>query len=179
MKAVIFNGSMNNNLESVGKRLSDYIEHQLQLSEVDVDIFTMSTAGIPLLNIQDMKDPPDSVLAMCDSFQKADLHFWLAPLYHGSIPGLMKNCLDWLEIRSNTSSPYLTGKTVGMICWADGAKAVNGINTMTTIAHALRAWALPYNVPISTRMLNQAGRNGISEYYQQKLNLLIDLGLSR
>ncbi len=85
---------------------------------------------------------------MAQMFTSADLHIWLAPLYHGSIPGVMKNCLDWLEVTANRYEPYLTDKTVGLICWADGLQAMQGINAMDAIAKSLRAWPLPFSVPI-------------------------------
>ena len=50
---------------------------------------------------------------MTETFRSADLHIWLTPLYHGSMTGIMKNCLDWLEISAKETTPYLTGKVVG------------------------------------------------------------------
>ncbi|MBB2949449.1 hypothetical protein FHR29_000181 [Sphingobacterium sp. JUb56] len=38
---------------------------------------------------------------------------------------------------------------MGLVCWADGVQAMQGINTMDAIAKSLRAWPLPYSVPIS------------------------------
>lgn len=60
----------------------------------------------------------------------------------------MKNCLDWLEVTANRYEPYLTDKTVGLVCWADGLQAMQGINAMDVIAKSLRAWPLPFSVPI-------------------------------
>jgi hypothetical protein len=52
----------------------------------------------------------------------------------------MKNCLDWLEVTANRYEPYLTDKTIGLVCWADGLQAMQGINAMDVIAKSLRAW---------------------------------------
>ena len=58
---------------------------------------------------------PEPVKAMCDAFCKADVLVWLTPLYHGSMTGVMKNALDWLEMTSKLSNPYLTGKVVALV----------------------------------------------------------------
>lgn len=94
------------------------------------------------------KEIPSIVKRMTELFLSADLHFWLSPLYHGSIPGTMKNCLDWLEITAKLPKPYLTDKRIGLICWADGSQALNDITTMENIVKSLRAWSIPYTLPI-------------------------------
>lgn len=117
---------------------------------------------------------------MNNLFREADIHFWLAPLYHGSIPGVMKNCLDWLEVSAKKNNPYLTDKTVGLVCWADGVQAMQGINTMDAIAKSLRAWPLPYSVPISKKELFDPNISGeISQTYKDRLNLLINLATTK
>jgi arsenic resistance protein ArsH len=180
MKVVIFNGSMEAGTHSIGKLISGFIEEKLRKQKADVKIFDVGKADIPLLHPAKMRNVPPEVKEMCSVLQDADLHFWLAPLYHGSIPGIMKNCLDWLEITSKSSTPYLTDKIVGMVCWADGSHAINGIHTMNVIAHSLRAWTVPYNVPVSTPFLFESdSREKISNYYQDKLNMLVDLTVSR
>src|SRR5690625_8022460 len=85
---------------------------------------------------------------MTDQFLTADLHFWLSPLYHGSITGGFKYCLDWLEITAHLPRPYLTDKVVGLICWADGSQAMNGISTMANIVKSLLSWLVPNTLPI-------------------------------
>lgn len=180
MQVVVFNGSMETGAHSVGSIISEYIKSKLSARNIEVKIFDEGKSDIPLLHPKKMRDVPHEVEQMCHLMQSADVLFWLAPLYHGSIPGIMKNCLDWLEITSKSNQPYLTDKIVAMVCWADGSHALNGIHTMNTIAHSLRAWALPYNVPVSTPFLYEANKNGeIATYYKDKLNLLIELAVSR
>ncbi len=82
----------------------------------------------------------------------------------------MKNCLDWLEVTANRYEPYLTDKTVGLVCWADGLQAMQGINAMDAIAKSLRAWPLPFSVPIVRSALFDGEQpTEISELYPVSL----------
>ena len=179
MKAIIFNGALERRPRSTSGILSNYFAEQLQETGVPSRIFNLADSGIPLFDTA-ISGIPRSVELMNQLFQEADIHFWLAPLYHGSIPGAMKNCIDWLEISAKRPQPYLSDKTIGMVCWADGVQAMQGINTMDTIAKALRAWPLPYSVPLVRNSLFEAeGSTEISRVYKDKLNLLITLATSR
>ncbi|MFC0878765.1 NADPH-dependent FMN reductase [Saccharicrinis sp. FJH2] len=179
MKAIIFNGAPEKRLESTSGILSGYFAEKLQEIGVENKIFNLTDSGIPLFDTSITKIP-ESVKLMNQMFLDADIHFWLSPLYHGSIPGVMKNCFDWLEVSAKKPLPYLTDKTVGLVCWADGVQAMQGINTMDAIAKALRAWTLPYSVPIIKNFLYEPGRPlEISNTYKDKLDSLIKLATSR
>lgn len=179
MKALIFNGALERRSSSTSGALSDYISKQLEHSYAECKIFNLADSGIPLFDITFTKTPK-GVEMMKNLFLEADVHIWLAPLYHGSIPGVMKNCLDWLEITAKNIRPYLTDKTVGMVCWADGAYAMQGINTMDTIAKSLRAWPLPFGVPISrNELFAKDNPSEISSLYKNKLNLLVNIASTK
>ncbi|WP_246076914.1 hypothetical protein [Pedobacter ureilyticus] len=92
----------------------------------------------------------------------------------------MKNCLDWLELSARETKPYLSDKTIGLICWADGAQAMQGINSMDMIAKSLRAWTIPFSVPIIKSELVDHTRVGeISAKYKAKLDLLVKLAATK
>ena len=179
MKAIIFNGALEKKPGSTSGILSGYLAGKLRESGIQNRVFNLADSGVPLFDITNTTIPRPVEL-MNQMFREADIHFWLAPLYHGSIPGAMKNCLDWLEISAKNPLPYLTDKTVGMVCWADGLQAMQGINTMDAIAKALRAWTLPFSVPIARGALFENGNpTEISSIYKDKLDLLIKLATSR
>lgn len=179
MKAIIFNGSLERRALSTSGLISDYFSEHLKMLGIQADIFTLADSGIPLFDVTLTKTPL-AVERMVQMFTDADLHFWLAPLYHGSIPGVMKNCLDWLEVTSNRYEPYLTDKTVGLICWADGLHAVQGINAMDVIAKSLRAWPLPFSVPIiKSSFLASEDKTKISPLYSAKLDKLISIATTK
>jgi arsenic resistance protein ArsH len=177
MKALIFNGALERRPSSTSGVLSGYIAKKLEQTGVESKVFNLADSGIPLFDIT-LTKTPNGVELMKNLFLEADVHIWLAPLYHGSIPGVMKNCLDWLEITSKNTKPYLTDKTVGMVCWADGAQAMQGINTMDAIVKSLRAWPLPFCVPISRNELF-TGPDEISSIYKNKLDLLVSIASTK
>ncbi|QIY90268.1 NADPH-dependent FMN reductase [Chryseobacterium gallinarum] len=179
MKAIIFNGSSERRAESASGLISGYFVEQLKSLGIQTDIFNLADSGIPLFDMS-LAETPLTVQRMAQRFLDADLHFWLAPLYHGSIPGVMKNCLDWLEITANRYEPYLTDKTVGLVCWAEGLQAMQGINTMDAIAKSLRAWPLPFSVPIiRSSLFHNDNRTMISDFYSEKFDKLISIAATK
>ncbi|MGU3374792.1 NADPH-dependent FMN reductase [Chryseobacterium sp. M5A1_1a] len=179
MKAIIFNGSLERRTESTSGLISRYFAERLEQSGIQTDIFTLADSGIPLFDVTLTKTPL-AVERMTQLFLDADLHFWLAPLYHGSIPGVMKNCIDWLEVTANNYEPYLTDKTVGLICWADGLQAMQGINVMDIIAKSLRAWPLPFSVPIvKSSLFDNDNPRQISSLYSGKFDKLISIATTK
>ncbi|KPE49207.1 NADPH-dependent FMN reductase [Chryseobacterium indologenes] len=179
MKAIIFNGSLERRTESASGRISQFFKERLDKSGIETEIFTLAESGIPLFDVT-LGKTPLAVERMTQLFLEADIHFWLAPLYHGSIPGVMKNCLDWLEVTSGHYQPYLTDKTVGLVCWADGLQAMQGINTMDVIAKSLRAWPLPFSVPvIRAGLYDPEDPAKISSLYSDKFEKLISIATTK
>ena len=173
MKVLIFNGALERRENSASGRISQYLTDQLEPLGIETQVFNIAEGGIPLFDVT-IKETPRSVEVMNLLFRDADVHIWLTPLYHGSMTGAMKNCLDWMQTSANLPNPYLTGKMVGLVCWADGVQAMQGINAMDAVAKALRAWTLPYSVPIQySELYNDAG--DIAESYQQRFNILLQL----
>lgn len=72
-----------------------------------------------------------------------------SPGYHGTVSGMVKNAIDYLEELAGDRRPYLDGRPVGLIVTAFGHQAANsGMTTMRTIAHALRGWPTPFGAAI-------------------------------
>lgn len=179
MKILVFNGSSEIRPNSALGLLIEYINQKLVKIKAEVILFNLSEAGIPLLEMP-FKKKPAAVETMISTFRAADLHIWLSPLYHGSIPGTMKNCLDWIELSSKLDKPYLTDKIVAQICWADGEQAMQGITTMDAVAKVLRAWPLPYCMPIKKSDLYDPSQPGqITLQYRNKLDTLLELAVEK
>ena len=174
MNVLLFNGTYERRSDAISHRITGYLRSALKKKGADVSVFNLSEAGIPIFDVS-TNEVPASVLEMNRIFRQADVHIWLTPLYHGSMTGAMKNCLDWLEVSSKESLPYLTNKVIGMVCWADGGQAMQGINAMDSVAKALRAWALPYCIPAVRRLLIDELSGDFTEDYQKKFNLMIQL----
>lgn len=174
MKVLIFNGAIGVNKNSTAYGLSSYFRRRFEEKGFDVEVLNLSEAEIPFFKME-FQNPPIAAQLMCEKFKQAELQIWLTPLFHGSMTGLMKNCLDWLELTSKDEVPYLTNKIVGLVCWAEGGMAVQGINAMDAVAKALRAWVLPYSVPIVKNELYAAQTFSLTDQYKNKFDRMINL----
>ncbi len=74
-----------------------------------------------------------------------------SPGYHGSVSGLVKNSLDYVEDLRGDTPPYFSGLAVGCIATGAGWQAIVAtLQQLRTIAHALRAWPTPMGAAINT-----------------------------
>lgn len=174
MNILIFNGAPDQFSVSTSRRIVEYLTVKLHEKGFNVEEFHLADADIPFLSL-DLEETPPNVATMCEAFIKADAHIWLSPLYHGGIPGSMKNCLDWLELTSELPKPYLSDKVIGLICWANGIQAMQGINNMDAIAKALRAWVLPYSIPITKRDLYQEDEMTLNVVYLARFDIMVNI----
>jgi FMN reductase len=71
------------------------------------------------------------------------------PGYHGTVSGVVKNALDYIEALAKDARVYLDGRAVGLIATAYGAQAaVTTLMTLRTITHALRGWPTPLGASV-------------------------------
>ena len=88
---------------------------------------------------------------LVEAVRRADGILIAAPGYHGTVSGLVKNALDYLEDLSRDQRPYLDGRAVGLIATAFGDQAtMSTLITMRAIVHALRGWPTPMGATIRT-----------------------------
>ena len=74
-----------------------------------------------------------------------------SPAYHGSISGLVKNALDYIEDMRDDDDCYLDGRVVGCISCAYGPQAAGTtLVALRSIVHALRGWPTPLGVGINS-----------------------------
>jgi FMN reductase len=83
--------------------------------------------------------------------RRADAMVVASPGYHGSISGMIKNALDYVEDTARDPRPYLDGRAVGCIACAYGWQATGStLIALRTIVHALRGWPTPLGVAANT-----------------------------
>ncbi len=74
-----------------------------------------------------------------------------SPGYHGSVSGLIKNALDYLEETARDARCYLNGVPVGLIVTAYGWQATGStMAALRSIVHALRGWPTPFGAAIKS-----------------------------
>jgi FMN reductase len=98
--------------------------------------------------------------AMIEGLRRASGVVVASPGYHGTISGLVKNALDYVEDLAGDKRPYFEGRAVGLIAVAAGWQATGStLATLRTIVHALRGWPTPMAAAVNS-MLPNFGEDG-------------------
>lgn len=82
--------------------------------------------------------------------RRADGVLLSSPGYHGTVSGLVKNAIDYIEETSADDRTYLDGLPIGLIVTAHGWQAVGStLAALRSIVHSLRGWPTPLGVGIN------------------------------
>lgn len=113
----------------------------LDLRELDLPLYEPS---------KPLEEYGENVQNLVEAMRGADALLWSTAAYHGTLAGVTKNALDFAQYLARDERPYLQDRVVGLIATAGGGMAaVNAINAMTNVAHALRGVAAPLSVPVT------------------------------
>ena len=106
-------------------------------------------AALPMYDPEGPRDAGAERLVA--ALRAADGVIIASPGYHGSVSGLVKNALDYVEDLRVDTRPYLSGRAVGCVTTAYGWQAaVTTLQTLRSIAHALRGWPTPLGAAINS-----------------------------
>jgi FMN reductase len=90
---------------------------------------------------------------LIEAVRAADGLIIASPGYHGSISGLVKNAIDYLEETSRDARVYLDGVPVGLVVTAYGWQATGStLAALRSIVHALRGWPTPLGVAVNSAL---------------------------
>jgi FMN reductase len=128
-------------------------------ARAETTLLDLRELDLPMFN-PDAQQPTPAARELIDACHAADGLLWSSPLYQGTISGAFKNALDWLRLLGDREPPFLHDKVVGLISAAGGTQGLQAINTMEFAIRALRAWAVPYVVPVAAAasVFDQEGR---------------------
>ena len=88
---------------------------------------------------------------LVDVLREADGVVLVSPGYHGTVSGLVKNALDYVEDLRADTRPYLDGRAVGCVAMALGWQAaVTTLTALRSIVHALRGWPTPLGAALNS-----------------------------
>jgi len=74
-----------------------------------------------------------------------------SPGYHGTMSGMIKNAIDYIEELRKDEAPYLDGRAVGCIACAYGWQATGTtLVALRTMVHSLRGWPTPLGAAINS-----------------------------
>src|ERR1700756_5748576 len=88
---------------------------QLAPDDATIDVFELD--GIPVFSQDEEKQPPAKVVEFKKQIRAADAILLVTPEYNYSIPGVLKNAIDW------ASRPY------GDSAWTDKPVAIMGASS--------------------------------------------------
>lgn len=96
----------------------------------------------------------EAAVRLAQQLRLADGIIVASPGYHGSVSGLIKNALDYVEDLRDDERAYFDGLAVGCIATGAGWQAiVSTLQQLRTIAHALRGWPTPLGAAINSSVL--------------------------
>jgi FMN reductase len=88
---------------------------------------------------------------LVEALRAADGVVLVSPGYHGTVSGLVKNALDYVEDLRADPRPYLDGRAVGCVAMAQGWQAtVTTLTALRSIVHALRGWPTPLGAALNS-----------------------------
>ncbi len=88
---------------------------------------------------------------LVQTLREADGVVLVSPGYHGTVSGLVKNALDYVEDLRADPRPYLDGRAVGCVAMALGWQAtVTTLTALRSIVHALRGWPTPLGAALNS-----------------------------
>jgi FMN reductase len=111
---------------------------------------------------------------LIEAVRHADGIIIATPAYHGTISGVVKNALDYLEDLARDERPYLDGRAVGLVATAYGHQAaMSTLQTLRAITHSLRGWPTPLGAAIRTHQgLFSANGACLEEHAKAQLELV-------
>jgi FMN reductase len=97
----------------------------------------------------------DNAIELVEALRAADGVVLASPGYHGTISGLIKNALDYVEDLRDDTRPYLDGRAVGCVGIAYGWQAtVTTLQALRSVVHALRGWPTPLGGAVNSAETN-------------------------
>ncbi|MGH4022949.1 MAG: NADPH-dependent FMN reductase [Pseudonocardiaceae bacterium] len=128
---------------------------------------TVAVTGVELvLPFYDPSVPerPEAAVRLVRLVRAADGVVLVSPGYHGTVSGLVKNALDYVEDLRDEPRPYLDGRAVGCVAAAKGWQAaVTTLTALRSIVHALRGWPTPLGAALNSAEVSFDPDGGVSD----------------
>ena len=144
----------------------------LDLRELDLPMYE---PGKPL------EEYGESVERLVEAMRSADAMLWSTAAYHGTLAGVTKNALDFAQFMARDEKPYLQDRVIGLVATAGGGMAaVNAINAMVNVVHALRGVVAPLSVPVtqSWKVFDEEGNihdDGVARRLESLGRLVVEM----
>jgi FMN reductase len=134
---------------SSSERIMRHVLAQCAESGAETLVFDGTALNLPMYGYGTPRTA--AAVALIDGLRRADGVVISSPGYHGTVSGLIKNALDYVEDMASDERPYFEGRAVGLITVAAGWQATGTtLATLRSIVHALRGWPTPMAVTVNS-----------------------------
>lgn len=141
-------GSMREDSQS--ERALSVVLHSARLAGAETVAITGAELVLPFYDPA-LLERTDAAHHLVDVLRAADGVVLVSPGYHGTVSGLVKNALDYVEDLRADPRPYLDGRAVGCVAMALGWQAaVTTLTALRSIVHALRGWPTPLGAALNS-----------------------------
>jgi FMN reductase len=115
----------------------------------EVDLIVSRELMFPIYDTETAERDPAAARFLA-AVRAADALIVASPGYHGSMSGMIKNALDYIEDTRTDERVYLDGMPVGCVAVAYGWQAtVSTLHSLRVTVHALRGWPSPLGATIN------------------------------
>jgi FMN reductase len=136
-------------VNSSSERIMRHVLAQCEAAGAETLVFDGNAIDLPMYGYATPR--AEKALALIDGLRRADGVVISSPGYHGTVSGLIKNALDYVEDMAKDERPYFEGRSVGLIAVAAGWQATGTtLATLRSIVHALRGWPTPMAVTVNS-----------------------------
>ena len=147
MKVVGIGGTLRENSTSLGA-----LRRSLAAAEeagAQVELLDLNELRLPMYEPGKPLDAyGESVRRLIEPTREADALLVSTAAYHGTLAGVTKNALDFVQFLGNEEPAYLDGKAVGLISTAGGEQAAANA-AMVNVVHSLRGIVAPLMVGVT------------------------------
>ena len=153
----------------------DYALSIAQTEGATITRYSMLDLQLPMyVPSTKLEDLSPTIQEFIQTIRSADAMIWSTGAYHGTLAGVTKNAIDYMDYLGGGENPYLHNKVVGLIATAGGDMAgVNTLGAMTHSVHSLRGIVAPMMVSIhNAKTAFDSNGNITASKYEKKLNSL-------
>ncbi len=125
-----------NHADATSSKLVRYIAARLQGEDHEVEVVELHLLPLPWYN-PDVNEENANVLRLKKAVKESDAIVLATPEYHGTLSGVLKNALDYLNFE------YFNNKVVLSVSSAGGAVGVSSLTHLQTIVRNLHGINCP------------------------------------
>ncbi|RAY16152.1 NADPH-dependent oxidoreductase [Actinomadura craniellae] len=144
---VLLSGSLSQ--DSRTNRIARWCAGQCAARGATTSVFCGADLDFPFYR-PDGAERTERETAFLDALADSDGVILVSPAYHGTVSGLLKNALDYVNELARDTRPYLDGRVIGCVSVALSEQGAGStLTTLRTIGHALRGWPTPLGVALA------------------------------